>query len=103
MRNMKSKTWGWTALALALGAATVLTVGCAQTKPVSGQTGSGKVASTESGAQLWAENCIRCHNTRSPDMYSDAQWEVAMLHMRARANLTADEHQAIVAFLKFAH
>lgn len=55
------------------------------------------------GAQLWTQNCGHCHNLRSPDSYSDAQWEVAMLHMRVRANLTAEEHEKILAFLKTAH
>ena len=55
------------------------------------------------GATLWAQNCGHCHNMRSPDSYSDAQWEVAMLHMRVRANLTAEEHRQILAFLKSAH
>ena len=55
------------------------------------------------GAQLWAQNCGHCHNIRSPNSYSDAQWEVAVLHMRVRANLTAEEHKQILAFLKSAH
>lgn len=55
------------------------------------------------GAQLWAQNCGHCHNIRSPGSYSDAQWEIAVLHMRVRANLTADEHKKILAFLKSAH
>lgn len=57
----------------------------------------------QSGAKLWAQNCGHCHNIRSPNSYSDAQWDVAMLHMRIRANLTADEHKQILAFLKSAH
>ena len=52
------------------------------------------------GAKLWAENCIRCHNLRPPESLSDSQWEVVVHHMRVRANLTADEHRAILAFLK---
>ena len=54
----------------------------------------------KSGAQLWAEQCQRCHNVRSPSSYSPAQWEVAMLHMRVRANLTPEQHQKILEFLK---
>jgi cytochrome c5 len=54
----------------------------------------------KSGAQLWADNCQRCHNLRSPSSYSAAQWEVAMLHMRVRANLTPEQHQKILEFLK---
>ena len=55
------------------------------------------------GAQLWAQNCGHCHNIRSPNSYSDAQWDVVMLHMRVRANLTAEEHKENLAFLKSAH
>ncbi len=57
----------------------------------------------QSGAQLWAQACGHCHNIRSPSSYSDAQWDVVMLHMRVRANLTAEEHKQILAFLKSAH
>jgi len=60
-------------------------------------------SSGKGGAQLWAENCIRCHNVRSPSSYSDAEWEVAMHHMRIRANLTAEEHKRILEFLKSAN
>ncbi len=51
-------------------------------------------------AEIWATTCIRCHNSRSAASYSDAQWDVAMLHMRIQANLTADEYQKILEFLK---
>src|SRR6266536_472658 len=57
----------------------------------------------QSGAQLWAQTCGHCHYIRSPSSYSDAQWDVVMLHMRVRANLTAEEHKQILAFLKSAH
>lgn len=43
---------------------------------------------------------MRCDNMRSPSSYSDAEWEVAMHHMRIRANLTAEETRTIVEFLK---
>ncbi len=56
-----------------------------------------------SGAQLWTDNCGSCHNLRNPPGYSDAQWDVAMMHMRIRANLTAEESRAILQFLKTAN
>ena len=34
---------------------------------------------------------------------SDAEWDVAMHHMRIRANLTAEEHRKILEFLKSAN
>jgi len=52
------------------------------------------------GAQLWEENCSRCHNFRSPTQYNDAEWQVVMHHMRVRANLTAQEHKKILEFLQ---
>jgi hypothetical protein len=55
------------------------------------------------GAQLWAENCIRCHNIRNPASLSDRQWEIVLHHMRVRANLTTREHELILEFLKAAN
>ena len=67
------------------------------------QTAAEAKSSGKGGAQLWTENCIRCHNIRSPSTYSDAEWEVSMHHMRIRANLTAEEHKKILQFLKSAN
>ncbi len=61
------------------------------------------IATAKSGAQLWGENCLRCHNTPSPKTFSDAEWDAAVLHMRVRANLTASEATKIVEFLKTAN
>ncbi len=57
-------------------------------------------ASQKTGAQLWGENCIRCHNIPSPGDYNDVDWETIGLHMRIRANLTEDEIDKIVEFMK---
>lgn len=65
-------------------------VGCAANMPVA----------EKPGAMLWGENCGRCHNVRPPSSLSDEQWDVAVLHMRTRANLTADEAEKIAEFLK---
>lgn len=54
------------------------------------------------GEELWSNNCMRCHNIRPPTMYSDAQWDVIVHHMRLRANITGQEQRAIVEFLKSA-
>ena len=62
--------------------------------------GNSASATGKSGAELWANNCVRCHNIRSPSNYSPAQWEVVMMHMRVRANLTPEEHKKILEFLK---
>ena len=54
----------------------------------------------KSGAQLWAENCQRCHNTPSPSTFSPEQWETVGMHMQTRALITDKERDKIVAFLK---
>ncbi len=64
---------------------------------------SRQINADKSGAQLWGENCIRCHNTPSPDTFSDAQWDVAISHMRVRATLTQQETDKIIDFLKSAN
>ena len=91
---------------LGLFASALLVAGC-RTSEHAGAAGPDAVAQGTSpgkgGAQLWAENCIRCHNIRSPSIYSDAEWDVAMHHMRIRANLTADENKKILAFLQSAN
>ena len=109
MQILKCKNHGWlvgilaiTCVSLGLGLA-----GCSTTNSGAGAVGAAakQNAATkgQGGAQLWAQNCGHCHNIRSPDSYSDAQWDVAMLHMRIRANLTPDEHNQILVFLKSAH
>ncbi len=64
---------------------------------------SKELTASKSGVQLWGENCIRCHNAPSPETFSDAEWDVAVLHMRVRANLTQDEAVKISEFLKTAN
>lgn len=56
--------------------------------------------SAKSGAQLWAENCQRCHNTPSPTTFSPEQWKTVGMHMQTRAQLTDEERDKIVAFLQ---
>ncbi|MGN6295266.1 MAG: c-type cytochrome [Ginsengibacter sp.] len=62
-------------------------------------TASQKIQS-KSGAQLWAENCQRCHNTPSPATFSPEKWETIGMHMQSRALLTDKERDKIVEFLK---
>ena len=56
-----------------------------------------------SGAQLWANNCSRCHNSRSPSSYSDGEWEIVAMHMRIQANLTGEEHRKILEFIQLSN
>ncbi len=57
----------------------------------------------KSGAQLWGENCSRCHNAPSPADYSDNQWDVYVNHMKVKAGLTNTEAIKIAEFLKSAN
>lgn len=81
-------------LSILLALATLGVAGCA----TSGQKGS--AGAQASGSRLWAQNCARCHNNRSPSELSPAQWDVVALHMRVRAGLTAADHRAILEFLQ---
>jgi hypothetical protein len=58
-----------------------------------------KLVAAKGGAQLWAENCQRCHNTPSPAAFSHEQWTTIGLHMQTRAQLTDKERDKIIAFL----
>jgi hypothetical protein len=91
MKHNKARFWVVLIMLSTVGLTTL--VGCA---------GSLKNAD-KPGAMLWGENCGRCHNVRSPETLSDSQWEVAVMHMRTRANLSAAEAEKIVEFLKSAN
>lgn len=51
------------------------------------------------GAQAWAENCMRCHNTRSPKEFRDELWKPIVYHMRVRGGLTGQETRDILKYL----
>lgn len=52
------------------------------------------------GAQLWMNNCARCHNLRRTDEFTDRQWIPIMSHMRIRAGLTGQEARDILRYLQ---
>jgi len=93
---------------LLAAAAGLLLAGCAPgAHPPDAATGSAAAqpaaAHEKAGAQLWAENCSRCHNLRPPESFSDAQWATVVHHMRFRANLTGPEARKITEFLQAVH
>jgi mono/diheme cytochrome c family protein len=55
------------------------------------------------GAEVWAQNCARCHNPRPLNQFSSTQWDLIAHHMRVRANLTAEEYRTIRAYLTAEH
>ncbi len=66
-------------------------------------SGSQALVTEKTGAQLWGENCVRCHNAPTPPAFNDYQWETIAVHMRVRASLTEEEVNKIVEFLKMAN
>lgn len=62
-----------------------------------------EAVASKTGAQIWGENCVRCHNAPSPATFSDVEWEVAARHMQIRANLTPNETEKVIEFLKSAN
>lgn len=66
-----------------------------------GQAASGaSVSLVAAGAEMWARRCGQCHSLRPPSDYSDAQWTVAVHHMRVLVPLTGNEQQKILGFLQ---
>lgn len=92
--------WCWT---IAVGLAVLATSGrlawAEGRSPSASSEGRGSVT-RPGGAQLWAQNCARCHTMRSPTSYSDREWDLITHQMRVRANFTKEEYEAIREFLK---
>lgn len=89
--KMKIKTI-FGALVVAISSAVIIS-GCAVPDSIA----------AKSGAQLWGENCNRCHNAPDPRTFSDDQWDAAVEHMHQKAILTDTEAKKIVEFLKSAN
>jgi hypothetical protein len=53
-----------------------------------------------SGAGLYAIHCNRCHTERYATEFTAAHWKTIMMHMRVRANLTAEQARAILKYLQ---
>lgn len=55
------------------------------------------------GAVVYAQNCGRCHNARSPLERTDREWVTIVAHMRARGNLTKSQASQVLDFLQMAN
>ena len=101
MKNLEQKI-----LIVLVGVFFVLAMSrCASQQATADGTATGAPAYVlqKSGAQIWAENCIRCHNTASPATFSDTQWDVAVRHMELKAQLSKVEAQKVLEFLQSAN
>jgi mono/diheme cytochrome c family protein len=63
-------------------------------------TASAASSAVVTGGTQWSQRCGQCHNLRPPSEYNDAQWAVAVHHMRVRVPLTGQEQRDILAFLQ---
>ena len=81
----------------------IATISCGSTDGTYKNIDPDSVIALKSGAQLWGENCVRCHSIPSPSSYNSTDWETIGLHMKIRANLTAYEAEKIFEFLKSAN
>ncbi len=85
---------------LALAAAVWLPFGCTADSEKQVSDGSSHFPHVKkTGAQIWAENCTRCHNPRPAVQYSAQQWDMITTHMRLRADLNGEEQRAIYHFM----
>ena len=89
MKKINIKTRTWIMIAGVVIVLSIIMNSCAENQKIA----------AKSGAQLWVENCQRCHNTPSPASFSHEQWTTIGMHMQTRAQLTDKERDKIIAFL----
>ncbi len=77
--------------------------GCASHQTIASKPTPTLARESKGGAQLWSETCMRCHFLRPPESHSDEEWEIIMLQMRFMANLSQEQHDKILTFLKSAN
>lgn len=87
MTGCSLTTVRWVLVSLAVG----LIAGVAQ---------AGEQEQEKTPAQTYEEHASRAHPDRYPNELTDAQWETVMLHMRARAPMTARDHRRILKYLQ---
>jgi mono/diheme cytochrome c family protein len=81
---------------LSLGGGRAAAPSIAPGRPTAATVSSAIVA----GGTQWSQRCGQCHTLRPPSEYNDAQWAVAVHHMRVRVPLTGQEQRDILAFLQ---
>jgi len=62
-----------------------------------------EAASSQQGAELWANNCLRCHNTPPPSAYNDEEWNAIVNHMQKVAGFTVKDADKIAKFMQSAN
>ncbi|MBT8478877.1 MAG: cytochrome c [Gemmatimonadetes bacterium] len=85
------KTLGYPVALLAVSAALLAPAGAAAQQDA---------VTIGEGAQVYAATCARCHNARPSSERTDLEWIPIVQHMRARANMTKRQADAVLAFLQ---
>jgi len=62
--------------------------------------GDGSLPKKLTGVELYAVHCNRCHPERYPTEFKEDEWRTIMMHMRVRANLSADDARVIMQYLR---
>jgi hypothetical protein len=64
-------------------------------------SGTDSQASTlNSGAELWQENCTMCHESKPRISFTPEKVDSIKRHMREKADLSPDEQEAVLEFLR---
>ncbi len=79
--------------------ATMLTVLAMAFSTTTQADGHAKPGDFTRGANVWRDNCGRCHNIRDARELRDDQWYSTAFHMRMRGGLTGQETRDVIAFL----
>jgi hypothetical protein len=71
------------------------------TEPPSAQEAAAREAVDAAlGAKVFAEQCVRCHDAPDPASRSRRQWNAIALHMRAFADISRQDEERVLAFLR---
>ena len=54
---------------------------------------------TEAGRALYADKCVGCHRLYRPDRVTAGKWPALLEKMAAKAKLTPEEEQAVLAYV----
>jgi mono/diheme cytochrome c family protein len=88
----------WTAIGLALLALSLIRGPTAVRAEESSK--GGERALFRRGAQLWPHVCGTCHKPRPGGERSPAEWDTIIMHMRTVGNISEDDAQGILTYLK---
>ncbi len=84
-------------------AGALLLVLCITCGPLFAADGATDKQMFRKGAKLWGHYCNYCHKARPGTDFDRIQWKTLMFHMRVRANLPAQDAEAILVYLRSTH